>query len=400
MTVRLLKPEEKVQYTSINSIVFHDIDRADIREQLKNPQEHKYENNDAARWGFFDDKDKLQSALTVIPFTIRMNGHEVKMGGIGAVVTRPEFRGEGCIRKIYEKAYPAMVEEGQVFSLLYPFSYQYYRKFGYEMCLPYNKISAPVSSLSKFPYPKNITAHEPGDDIAPYVQIYEAFTKDRNLAVVRSEKKWKQLLKRDPYQSLEFTYLFRNDDGEPVAYILYGSDPSDDGSGLEIKECCWVCPSALQMVFGFIGKLSAEFSNVNWNAPCDVNIHALVPDSYDANWKVNAVGMNRLVDVAPGLATLRAPKGSGRVVVDVVDDYWANNSGSYAIEWDGGELRAAKCSSSSADMAVSVQTLAQLVTGYLTPEEAAYKTCTTIHGAYAELAEIFPKRKLFITERF
>jgi len=83
----------------------------------------------------------------------------------------------------------------------------------------------------------------------------------------------------------------------------------------------------------------------------------------------------------------------------VADSYFAENSGVYAIEWDGGGLRVEK-TGGSADIAVTAQTLAQLVTGYLSPEEAAYKACTMVYGGHDKLDMLFPKRKLFINEKF
>jgi hypothetical protein len=52
------------------------------------------------------------------------------------------------------------------------------------------------------------------------------------------------------------------------------------------------------------------------------------------------------------------------------------------------------------DLECDVQTLAQLVTGYLTAEEATYKHGVVIHSCHAELAALFPKRKIYMGEDF
>jgi len=259
-----------------------------------------------------------------------------------------------------------------------------------------------MNQLSKFPYPKHIEAHEPGDDIAPYEHIYKAFTSDRNLAMVRSQKNWERLLKRDPYKDLEFTFLCRDDSGNGISYILYSKGSGEWGNALDIKECCWSTPEGLQQILGFMGRLSAEFEAVNWNAPCDVNVHALCPEGYEPSLTIRATGMNRVVDVSAGLATLNAPVsvGGGKVHVEIVDAYWPSNSGVYAIEWSDGNLTVEKCKNISADMKTSVETLVQLITGYITPEEAVYKTCTTVHSAFADFNSLFPKKRLYTMEKF
>lgn len=402
MEIRKLKPEEHVHYAGISHTVFYGDERIDIREMMKNPLDNQ-DKAEAERWGYFDNNHCLQSAVTAIPYTIRMNGKDVKMAGIGNVVTRPEYRGAGCVRQIFENVFAEMLEKEQVFSFLYPFSYAYYRKFGYEVGLSYNRWSFPPAQLARFPYPKNIAAHRPGDDIQPYAQIYRAFAKDRNWAVVRSQKNWDDLLARDPYKKLEFTFLVRDDLGNGIAYILYDCVKGEVGhvGTMEIKELCWATPEGFQQMLGFIGKLSPEVETVHWHStPCDVNFHALCPDPYDVSLNVLSSGMGRIVDVQAGLQTLIAPTGSGRVYVDIVDKYWQTNAGTYAIEWESENLTVTKQPSASPDMSTSVETLAQLITGYLSANEAIYKTCTTMHGAYENLNALFPKKQLYLAERF
>jgi len=400
MNVRELTPEEHIHFRGICKTVFLTEEREDIRKMMKNPKKHAFKQTGSVRWGYFDDKNRLQSAFLVKPFTIRMNEKDVKMGGVGAVVTRPEARGQGGIRKIYEKALPAMYDAGQIFSVLYPFSYEYYRTFGYEMCYPLQKLRIPMYQLAKYPYPKNIEPFEPGDDTAPYAQIYAAFIKKRNLAVVRNKNYWEHITYRDPYNDVNFTYLIRDDANIPIAYILYDAENcSEDGNTLAIKECCWTTPEGLKYVFGFLSKLGAEYEAIQWDAPYDINMHALCTDSYEIDWKVAAGGMNRLVNVPAGLQTLCAPQGSGQVNIGITDTFLPINTGTYNIQWENSTLTVKK-QDAPPDMETTVQTMAQLVTGFITPEEALYKNCTKIHSAHENLSQLFPKRSMFMTERF
>jgi len=402
MNIRKVTPVERIQYNGICTTVFFDMRRTDIRAQLQNPQDHLGDEDDDPCWGAFDEKGQLQSAVIVNSYNMMMNGKEVKMGGIGGVVTRPESRGKGLIRRIMDKAFPAMVEEaGQTFSFLYPFSYSYYRNFGYEMCLDYNKVSIPIEQITGYPYPKNIQAFEPGNDMTPIMEIYKEFTQNRNLAIVRDQYNWEYILNRDPYKELKFTFVNYDENGVANAYVLYNVGKSGEYENrLQVKELCWRTKEGLHNVFGFFSKLSSEFSSVEWNAPCDVNVHALFPEAYDVSWSVNAAGMNRVVDVKAGLATLRAPSGSGKVTLDVADTYWKDNSGKYTIQWEAGSLTVAKDTNENVDMAISVETLAQLVTGYMTPSEVALKKEVVTYSNHLALEQLFPKQRLFIVERF
>lgn len=401
MVIRKMTPEDRIQYMGICSTVFLSMDRVDTRAQLKDPQAHKKEDDGNDYWGAFDAKGKMHSAMSVIHYNMLMNGNVVKMGGISGVVTRPESRGQGLIRKIFDVAFPAMLENGQTFSYLYPFSYGYYRKFGYEICNTSNNVNIPIAEMQGYSYPKTIEPFEPGDDVAPYAEIYEEFTRDRNLAIVRNKDAWKRMLDRDPYKNLQFTFLNRDADGKGDAYILYETyKASGDGNRLKVKELCWRTLEGLHSIWGFLARLGAECESVEWNAPYDVNVHALFPEAYNVSWKKGAGGMNCILDVSAGLSTLRAPNGNGQLTFDIVDNYQKANSGIYTIQWESGNITACKTTESNIAMATDVQTLAQLVTGYLSPEEAALKKSTTVYNSHLQLCQLFPKQKLHMTEGF
>jgi len=409
MEIRELKPEEQIQYSGICQTVFFDLERRDIREMMKDPLKH-VQDDEKMRFGAFDG-EKLQSAMVVNPYTMRMNGKVVKMGGIGAVVTRPEARGKGNIRQIFEKAFPAMLEAGQIFSFLYPFSYAYYRKFGYEMCLQRNSVRIPISEFSGYRYPQNFTPYEPGDSIAPFEDIYENFARNRNLSFVRNYDDWERILKRDPYKNLEFTYLHHAPQGNADGYILYGGEVNNtEGNIIKIKECCWNTPEALHGILGFLSKMGAEYEYVDWEVPNDVNIYAMLPDGYSPQYRVNPSGMNRILNVQAALETLHPPENGGVtpnggvVTIGVTDTFFPVNSGQYEIQWNCEHLAVQKLATgkTTPDMETSIETLTQLVTGFTSTEEALYKQDTKLNDKYAltELIALFPKQKLYMMESF
>jgi len=402
INIRPLRPEDHVQYRGIRNLVLWGTD--DVREQMKDPLAHAV-CNDNVYIGAFDEGSILQSAMAVEPYTIRMNGQDVKMGGIASVVTRPEARGMGIIRKIFDAAFRIMLENGQTFSYLFPFSHRYYHKFGYEVCSFNNHATIPVNQFGAYPFPKNFKQHEPDDDIAPFMEIYRTFTTSRNLSFVRDEKAWQNMLNRDPYKNHEFTYLNRDENGNANAYVLYCPVNKEGAAGapwhrVSIKELCWTTPSGLHDIFGFFAKLSPEYDSVEWKLPCDINVHALFPDVASIGYTRNGGGMNRILDVVSALSTLSAPCGSGNLNLQITDAFWPGNSGTYTVEWEGSKLAACKTNSSNVDMATGIETLTQLVTGSLTTEECIYKKDTKIYSNHAQLLNLFPKQKLHMTEAF
>ena len=232
MEIRLVKPEERIHYLAVCQTVFYGSPPLDIRGMIAGKVEHDDKGDDPII-AAFDDGGNLLSGMTIIPYTILMHGKEVCMGGIAGVATKPEARGRGLVRQIFGKACQLMSKNNQIYSFLYPFSFDYYRKLGYEHCYPYYSVKIPTMQLmSSYPNPSQARAHEPGDDITPYAALYESFTKNRNFAVVRDKKAWERLLDRDPYQRLQFTYLF-GPAGSPTAYVLYDAKRG----GEDLRNC-------------------------------------------------------------------------------------------------------------------------------------------------------------------
>jgi predicted acetyltransferase len=405
MEIRKIKPSERIHYRALSSLCFLDGRRWDVREALRNPPEEEQPDHGgrtgSPTWGAFDD-GKLNSATVVNDYTIRMNGHDVKMGGIGGVATRPEYRGKGYTREIMRAICNEMREVGQIYSFLYPFSYEFYRKFGYELCFNRRMATIPIDQFAKFPYPAKFVAHEPEDDTAPFARLYDNFIADRNLAVVRGEGSWKWTLNRDPYLRMQFTYLNYGSDGVPNAYLLYNTEKRDGSSYIQIRELCWSTPEGLFNVFGFFGRMGAEYKGVRWNIPDGLNIQAILPDGYAVEWGNRATGMNRVVDVPAVLNLHPAPAGKGKVTIGITDDFMPVNTGLYTLEWEDGKLTAKQSAESftNADAEMNVTTLAQLVTGYIDPVEAQYRRDAVMGGKFEEMVALFPKKRLYLIEGF
>ena len=82
-------------------------------------------------YGVFVD-GMLASQVMCTPFAVNYFGTEYKMGGIGYVASYPEYRGLGGIKDTMKMILADMKKDGFALSYLAPFSYNFYRKFGYE----------------------------------------------------------------------------------------------------------------------------------------------------------------------------------------------------------------------------------------------------------------------------
>src|SRR4030042_734844 len=73
----------------------------------------------------------MESGLVTRRYHARVFGAALPMSGISLVETPPEYRNHSNISALFEHILPREYENGQVISTLYPFSFQYYGKYGY-----------------------------------------------------------------------------------------------------------------------------------------------------------------------------------------------------------------------------------------------------------------------------
>jgi len=397
--IRKLKPEEKVHSKLMASICFmRTIPPEDRYPWLEKPEEHTKDYDIC--WGAFDENGRLLSSMMIIPATIRVNGHRVKAGLISGVMTLPEARNSRCVRQIFDVTMEEMKKDGVVYSLLYPFSFPFYRKFGYERAYSRPRATFPISGLSRFPFPDGMKVHDKGGPWADFAKVYEVFAEGKNLAVVRGEKEWTRMLDRDPHKKREFTYIHYNKTGQPDGYVLYKPVVKDASNvTMNITELVWADKPGLEAMLGFIHGMRSEYTQVSCPFPELFDAYGLVEDHWTMSVSPDAHIMNRVVDVLKALEQMDIPPGKGEFVIGVTDKFLHSNTGAYGIAWEGGALRV-ETSHQPPDFEVDVETLVQLTTGYLTPAQVIYRDNVAIHGKMEELTAFFPKKDLFMMEAF
>ncbi|MCL2528078.1 MAG: GNAT family N-acetyltransferase [Defluviitaleaceae bacterium] len=398
MEIRKLKPEENVYRKLMGSICFVGNPPEDGYAWLENPQDHTQDYDIA--WGAFNETGQLVSGMVVYPAQLLINDTPTKAGLIGYVTTLPEARNSSSVRKIFEKVMINMYEDGVVYSLLYPFSYKFYRKFGYEHAYLRNRATFPISELSHYPYPDGVKAHGKDGPWADFAKVYEVFSKGKTLAMVRGEKQWQNMLNRDPHKNREFTYIHYNTQSQPDSYILYNYKRNNKNSNtLQIHELAWTSKAGLEAMLGFIHGMRSEYAEVSWVFPSSVDVHGIVGEAWSVEIARDTMIMNRTVNIPAALDLLKPPSAAGSVTIKVTDKFVETNTGTYKVTWEAGSLNAEKANGTP-DMEVNVETLVQLTTGYLTPAQALYRQDVVIHSKMQELTALFPIQEHYLIEGF
>lgn len=403
MEIRPIKPEEKILKDKIQSIAF--LYKEDFEKKKEDPAQLNagFETGRAA----FDDTGKMCSCFELIPFHVSFDGSLVPMGGIGGVASLPEEREKKYIKNIFVYVLQEMYDKGYVFSYLYPFSHKYYRKFGYELNMTNISYSIPVSAFRQFEQTGTLKLYT--NDLDPYeiISLYEQNIKDNNLTVVRTEKLWKKFLEKDPYKDNVYLYIWYNRQGDARGYIQFYTEKQAAGKNtMRIHELIWLDRDAFTGIFSFIGALTAQMETIIWNSPSYVNLLPLFHEPYDIKQETTTYGMNRIVNVEKALNLMSLPEGSGEITLDIRDEFFPINSGSYLIRWENETRTVEKTQGQAgltqdrADLFCDVQTLSQLVTGFASIDELKLAGRVDIKKNEQLLSRIFRKKKLFINNYF
>ena len=100
------------------------------------------------RYLAFDDNDNLTSTIKLIPYEAFFDNQLVKVSGIGAVASLPQYRNKGAIRQCFSTAFSDMYDEDVAFSYLYGFSSYYYKKFGYCLACDVNEWEVKIHRIN------------------------------------------------------------------------------------------------------------------------------------------------------------------------------------------------------------------------------------------------------------
>ena len=392
MTARQIRPDERDAAHRVQTIAF--LGASDPDYDTHDPEDEK-----AHCWAYFNEDDTLMACLDVLPYTMMFDGHLVKMAGIGSVSTLPEHRRGGHVRSIFQQIMTPLRDEGVLFSYLYPFSHDFYRRFGYELCSVHDVATIQLEHVNRFASTGHLEHFQKDDPVTPYLEVHQAFSRAFNLAVVQDEAAMRYTLESASDNKRRYVYLWRDDAGQAKSYLVFSTEGDDSPCTMVIRRFEWLDGAGFQGMLSMLSKFSNPYEKCRWHVPPGVDYTALVSEPWKIECSRECCGMGRVIDVPAALALMRPPISDGGVVISVVDDFLAWNNSNYAVEWSSGALNVTP-TKQSADATIPVTTLMQLMCGFTTPATAQLSNSLTIDSGDAALAQLFPPKPIYITERF
>jgi predicted acetyltransferase len=396
MEVRKIKPEERIAASKIQAIAFTAGQDFSVMEGDPEKKTKGYETGRAA----FNNEGKMCACLELIPYEVMFDKHIVSMAGIGGVASLPEERRSGYVRELFKDIFKEMRENKQWFSYLYPFSNVYYRKFGYESCLRKTKTTIPLGSFKHFLDSGKVKHYIPGSDDKDIRNIYSKFINDKNLAVVRNDKLWKNHIEQDTYKNNLYTYVWYSNEGEAKSYITFKAhDKGQFKFDMQVQELIYVDSEGLFGILGFIKSFFPRYENFVWENPDFLKLNLLFPEPYDVKGESYSAGMNRIVDLLEVLKLVEYPEEKGTLAFKVNDNFLDWNNGTFVVNWgqDGVEVEKKEC---QPDLSCSIEVMTQLLTGFADLEELSWNKDVKVEGDSDLLSRLFKKKKLYINDFF
>jgi predicted acetyltransferase len=344
MEIRQLRAEEFEDRTALSQFAFQ---YQLSPEEKESKRLHFRPEQD---WGAFDEQGALLSAMLIIPLEAWVQGRKLAMGGVAGVATWPEARRRGCVSKLLVRGLEVMRNNGQSISMLHPFAFPFYRKYGYEMTVERKKYTIDTKQLPTRQETPGQVKRMNKPDIAVLDKIYAAYASRYSGNLVRTEDWWSNriLTRKGSFA------VYYNESDRPEGYVFY---QIADGK-MTIHEWVSLNESSRAALWTFVANHDSMIADVTMIAPIDDPLPFLLSDP---RIKQEAIPyfMSRIVDAEAFVREYAWAEGSGggeaeAVTISLSDAHAPWNNGTFRLVWSAdGEGRLEKLDGASGEQAAS-----------------------------------------------
>ncbi|MFB4170032.1 enhanced intracellular survival protein Eis [Virgibacillus sp. JSM 102003] len=346
-------------------------------------------------WGWMEN-NRLAAKLHLIPLSCYINGQAFEMGGISSVATWPEYRRQGAVKHLLHHALKYMKEQGEVLSFLHPFSFSFYRKYGWEHTFSEKKYTIPLEKLKRN-WEANGYIRRVDSEVSMLHNIYTEYAKQFNGTLVRDEKWWEQRVFRGDWHKA----IAYNENDQAEGYILYKVKEEK----VTVHELVYNTLNAQKLLLQFIANHDSMAETVDMVVPENDNLHLLI-DEPRFNQATEAYFMARIVDILEFLKQYPFHNGDTQLLsIHAADSFLPENSGVYQLRQIGSETKVTHLLDGKPRIQdgihCTVQYLTSMLLGYKRPMELYHLGLIQGNQEQIEqLEQIIPKRQTFFPDFF
>jgi len=365
--------------------------------------------NGLVRTEFFAEDGRRVSGGVGIEARMRLNGAEVKCLKLGGVGTEPEYRRTGLVRRFFDEMDRYALENQCLVTLLHPFSFSYYRKFGFERVADHRILEFPMAALNFAPFFRDMTPCTDSSYRADLAAVYNEFAKKRNI-MFRRDENWGF----PTGDGGKKTDLWYDATGKPSAYVVYGEEKEFcinrmASVNLHVYEMCFTSPEGLMKLLGFLRMFEGELDSVKiHNCAMSPEIERTL--RHYTHTKITVVPdiMARINDVEAVLGAVRYPEEKGCFTVRVraeegVSCRMEKIAGAWRVEYEGGAGRVVRLDDGAeCDLVCGIGALTQMVFGFESfgADAATYLPGVEMKDECADFFRAFPNRACGLFEHF
>ncbi len=355
----------------------------------------KIDEQRSTSFGIFDEAG-LQAGLEINHYKIYMGSDLViKMGGIGGVACLPASRGKGYAGEALKHALKLMKEYGEYTSFLFPFSWEFYQKYGWEWTGLQRTYSVPTKVLKSTPETDYVRA---GIEIdrKNIEGVYEQYSKSYRGMMVREERMWDDILNHEE-KTHTFNYVYVRD-GIIEGYIILRGGKKEE---TRIREFITLTSRAQQGLLGLMRRHEMQIDKFVWAVPEEDALWSQIYH-WDIETKLEPAASARVVDVVGALTAWKPVSPfHGQFVMAVQDKYAPWNEASWKVEIEDSGVKVSQ-TNDSVDLSLDIQALSQLYFGSPNIIHLRHAGRVTVHNeaAFHFVQQFFDGPTMWINNHF
>lgn len=316
-----------------------------------------------------EDEGQIVSTLICQPMPVYINGGLVSHASTGAVATIPEARCKGCAGAMMAECVRLLRAEKIYLSSLWPFSYEYYRKFGWEVGAEIRNYGATAKVLAGLGDATKARTADHGKDFDQVKLVYDGWAQNHNCLTQRSDVWWEKVV---PFRYLppdaEHGTVVHMTKGEIDGYAAYRINDGEQKSA-SVLEMAFVEPEHRRDMLAKLATLLAEEERIGWGAPLDDLFLQEVPNPRLISTSVSPSFQFRVIDPPRAMECLEVEEDvSGKVTFSLTDPVF-KEGWSFGIDVDEGDVTLCK-PDPKRSLEMDVMTFARMYSGYLAPFDA------------------------------
>lgn len=319
-------------------------------------------------YAIVDEQGHVKSAVMVTNLPVNWHGQEYKMGAVGYVASYPEFGGHGSITQLMKKASEQMLADHVVFSYLAPFSYTFYRRFGYEQLFDRLRYEVKATDFPKLSRQETGSVERVSftDNLEQMAKIYNQNEQSQNGGLIRHS--WWQQYRYSKHPGFEVAFSY-DDEHQLDGYLIY---QRISGDKFEIVELMPENAMSCQRLLNFVGKHASVYPKFTYESANQTPYNDLMPEAYHVATAIQPYMMARvndwqlLVEKWRFTSDLATP-----LIIDIQDEFMANNQGKWQLSIENGHGQLLHSSELTADIVIDAKQLTKVFLGYRTLSQLA-----------------------------